>query len=190
MTTLLAALLLATIATAPATGDADRQRPRPARPARDATARKHPILGADAGAAALDVKSRDIEIIVVGDVEDSDPGRTNLLELGNVSYRPPSGSAGRSAGRGSSPVTILRRMVTVRIGAGRTGFAPLRAFLQADDGRCRIRVDGKTLTAAPQVIDPLAPLGQPVSHVVEIEIATTATEGPVATSISWTSDAQ
>ena len=79
-------------------------------------------------------------------------------------------------------------MVTVRIGTERTGFAPLRASLQADDGRCRIRVDGKTLTAVPQVIDPLAPLGQAVAHVLEIEIPTTAAEGPVAASISWTSD--
>jgi hypothetical protein len=79
-------------------------------------------------------------------------------------------------------------VVTVRIGTERTGFAPLRAHLQSDDGRCRIRVDGKTLTAVPQVIDPLAPLGQAVAHILEIEIATTAAEGPVAASISWTSD--
>jgi hypothetical protein len=81
-------------------------------------------------------------------------------------------------------------MVTVRIGRGRTGFAPLRASLQSDDGRSRIRVDGKTLTAVAQVIDPLAPLGQAVSHVVEIEIPATVSEGAVSASIAWTSDAQ
>jgi hypothetical protein len=171
MTALLAALLLAAIATP------------------DSPPRKRPPIVAEAVATALDRRSRDIEIIVVGDVEDSAPGGKNVLELGKVSYRPGTDGTGRPPGRGSSPVTILRRVVTVRIGTGRTGFAPLRASLQADDGRCRIRVDGKTLTAAPQVIDPLAPRGQPVRHVIEIEIAATAAEGPVSASMSWTSDA-
>jgi hypothetical protein len=171
MTALLAALLLATIATP------------------DSPHRKRPPIVADAVANALDRKSRDIEIIVVGDVEDGVPGGKNVLELGEVSFRPSTRGTGRPSGRGSSAATILRRVVTVRIGTGRTGFAPLRASLQADDGRCRIRVDGKTLTAAPQVIDPLAPLGQPVSHLIEIEIAATAAEGPVSASISWTSEA-
>ena len=171
MTTFLAAFLLAAIAPS------------------DAPPRKRKPIVAEAVATALDRKSRDIEIIVVGDVEDSSPGGTNVLELGQVSYRPLSRGGGRSAGGGAHPVTVLRRVVTVRIGTERTGFAPLRASLQADDGRCRIRVDGKTLTAVTQVIDPLAPLGQPVSHVIEIEIETTAAEGPVSASISWTSDA-
>ena len=106
-----------------------------------------------------------------------------MLELGQVSYQP------RPGGHGARKVTVLRRIVTVRIGTARTGFAPLRAAVSGDDGRCRIRVDGKTLTAVPQVIDPLAPLGQAVSHVIEIEIAATAAEGPVSVSIAWTSDA-
>jgi hypothetical protein len=179
MTAFLAALLLATLAA-----------PRAPQTPADPTHRKRAPIVAESVAAALDRKGRDIEIIVVGDVEDSAPGGTNVLELGAVSYRPESHAASGSAGRGTHRVTILRRMVTVRIGTGRTGFAPLRASLQADDGRCRIRVDGKTLTAVPQVIDPLAPLGQPVRHVIEIEIASTAAEGPVSASISWTSDAQ
>jgi hypothetical protein len=98
--------------------------------------------------AALDRKRADIEVTVVGDVEDSAPGG-NVLELGEVSYRPDPGAASGSAGRGQR-ATILRRFVTVRIGTARTGFAPLRASLQGGDGRCRIRVDGKALTAAAQ----------------------------------------
>jgi hypothetical protein len=187
MTSLLAALLLATLATPP---DADRNPPRPARPTPAPTPRKRAPLVSRAVVSALERKGRDIEIIVVGDVEDSAPGGTNVLELGNVSYQAHTPTAGRSAGGDASRVTILRRVVTVRIGTERTGFAPLRAALQGGDGRCRIRVDGRTLTAAAQVIDPLAPLGQPVSHVVEIEIETTAAEGPVSASISWTSDPQ
>lgn len=151
------------------------------------TPRKRTPLADPTVAAALDRRSRTIEIIVVGDAEDGVAGGRNVVELGRVSYRPPTGAA-RSAGRRSPAVTILRRVVTVRIGTERTGFAPLRAHLQVVDGRCRIRVDGTTLTAVAQVIDPLAPLGQAVAHVLEIEIATTAAEGPVAASISWTSD--
>jgi hypothetical protein len=151
------------------------------------TPRKRSPAAEQAVAAALDRRSRVIEIIVVGDAEDGVAGAPNVVELGRVSYRPPTGAA-RSAARGSPAVTLLRRVVTVRIGTERTGFAPLRAHLQTVDGRCRIRVDGTTLTAVPQVIDPLAPLGQAVAHVLEIEIPTTATEGPVAASISWTSD--
>jgi hypothetical protein len=139
--------------------------------------------------AALDRKGRDIEVTVVGDVEDSVPGGTNVLELGEVSYRPDPAAASGSAGRSGQRPTILRRFVTVRIGTARTGFAPLRAALQGGDGRCRIRVDGKTLTAAAQVIDPLAPLGQPVRHVIEIEIDKETPAGPVSASIAWTSDA-
>jgi hypothetical protein len=166
MTALLAVLLLAALAAPPAV-------------------KRKPIVSA-AVAAALDRKGNDIEIIVVGDAEDGQSAGSNVLELGRVSYQPPS-HGGR---RGGPPVSIVRRTVTVRIGAGRTGFAPLRAALSGSDGRCRIRVDGRTLTTVPQVIDPLAPLGQPVAHVVEIEIADTAAEGPVSASIAWTSDPQ
>jgi hypothetical protein len=171
MTATLAVLLLSAIATA----------------SDPPSARKRTSTAEQAVAAALDRRSRVIEIIVVGDAEDGVAGAPNVVELGRVSYRPPTRAA-RSAGRGAPAVTLLRRVVTVRIGTDRTGFAPLRAHLQTFDGRCRIRVDGTTLTAVPQVIDPLAPLGQAVAHVLEIEIATTAAEGPVAASISWTSD--
>jgi hypothetical protein len=181
-------LLLAILATSLTPGDEDGPRTGQTRQAPDATPRKRTPMVNGAVATALNRRSRDIEIVVVGDFEDGVPGGTNVVELGRVSYRPQTATAGRSGGRRSEMVTIIRRMVTVRIGTGRTGFAPLRASLQADDARCRIRVDGKTLTVVPQAIDPLAPLGQPVAHVLEIEIATTAAEGPVSASISWTSD--
>ena len=167
MTPLLFALLLANLAT-------------PAPPHR-----KRAPVATEAVAAALNPRSPDIEIIVVGAVEDAAHGGANVLELGQVSYQPQAGGTRH----GARKVTVLRRMVTVRIGTARTGFAPLRAALSGDDGRSRIRVDGKALTAVPQVIDPLAPLGQPVTHVIEIEIAATTVEGPVSASISWTSDA-
>jgi hypothetical protein len=179
MTAVLAAVLLATLAAS---------RPPGATP--DPAPRKRAPIVAEAVAAALERKGRDIEIVIVGDVEDAAPRGSNVLELGEVSYRPESRTGERSEGRGARRATILRRMVTVRIGTARTGFAPLRASLQADDGRCRIRVDGKTLTAVPQMIDALAPLGQPVRHVIEIEIQATTAEGPVSASISWTSDVQ
>jgi hypothetical protein len=173
MTVLIAALLLGTITASPI----------PPAPPRNRTP-----IASQAVANALEPKRRDIEITVVGDVEDGAPGTTNIVELGRVSYWPGTPTAARSEGRRSQPFTLVRRVVTVRIGTERTGFAPLRASLQTDDGRCRIRVDGKTLTAVPQVIDALAPLGQAVPHVLEIEIPATAAEGPIAASISWTSD--
>jgi hypothetical protein len=189
MTVLLAALLLAAAAAVPTTHDVDRQRPPPERATPDARPGKRTPIVAPAVADVLARGGPVIEIIVVGDAEDGAAGGTNVLEMGTVSYRPHTNSASQTSGRRSYPVTIQRRVVTVRIGTDRNGFAPLRAFLQGGDGRCRIRVDGKTLTAVPQVIDPLAPLGQPVSHVIEIEIPTTAAEGPVSASIGWTSDA-
>ena len=167
MTLLLAALLLA----------------KPAAPA--PPQRKRAPVVAEAVVTALSPRQHDIEIIVVGAVEDAAQGGANVLELGQVSYQPPPGGTRH----GARKVTVLRRMVTVRIGTARAGFAPLRAAVSGDDGRSRIRVDGKTLTAVPQLIDALAPLGQPVTHVIEIEIAAAAAEGPVSASISWTSDA-
>jgi hypothetical protein len=173
MPVLIAALLVATLAALPAT---------------DAPPRHRTPITSQAVANALEPKRRDIEITVVGDVEDGAPGGTNVVQLGRVSYWPGTPAATRSGGRRSQPFTLVRRMITVRIGTERTGFAPLRAALQADDARFRIRVDGKALSAVPQVIDALAPLGQAVPHVLEIEIPTTAAEGPIAASISWTSD--
>jgi hypothetical protein len=175
MTVLLAATLLLTTITAS---------PAPPAPPRAP-------ISSQAIANALDPKSRVIEVIAVGDAEDHAPGGTNVIALGRVSYWPARGATTtRSEGRRSEPFTVVRRTITVRIGTERMGFAPLRAALQTDDGRCRIRVDGKTLTAAPQVIDALAPLGKAVAHVLEIEIPTSAAEGLIAASISWTSDLQ
>ena len=187
-TACLAALGLLTLS--PASSAADRRPRDPDRPASDPVARKRAPMAAPSVAAALERKRADIEVTVIGDIEDSVPGGTNVLELGEVSYRPDTGADSGSAGRGGQRATILRRSVTVRIGTARTGFAPLRASLQGGDGRCRIRVDGKTLTAAAQVIDPLAPLGQPVPHVIEIEIDKETAAGPISASIAWTSDAQ
>jgi hypothetical protein len=174
MTVLLAATLLTAISASPA--------PSP-------TPRTRTPIASQAVANALDPKHRVIEVIAVGNAEDGAPGGTNVVELGRVSYWPaPGAAAAHPTGRRSEPFTLVRRVVTVRIGTERTGFAPLRAALQTDDGRCRIRVDGKTLTVATQVIDALAPLGKAVAHVIEIEIPTSVPEGPIAASISWTSD--
>jgi hypothetical protein len=189
MTPLFAALLAASITAAPVFADGDRDKPRPPRPGHDRTRVKRPPVVAPAVAAALDRRNRDIEVVAVGDVEDGAFGGSNVIELGSVSYQANRRAAGRSAARGARGMTVLKRHITVRIGQERVGFAPLRAHLQADDGRCRIRVDGKLLTAVPQMIDPLAPLGQAVRHVVEIEILDTASAGPVAVLIAWTSDA-
>src|SRR4029077_7988125 len=83
MTVPIAALLLGTITASPIP---------PAPP------RNRAPIASQAVASALEPKRRDIEIIVVGDVEDGAPGGTNVVELGRVAYWPGTPTA-RAEGR-------------------------------------------------------------------------------------------
>jgi hypothetical protein len=101
------------------------------------------------------------------------------LDLGRV-------VAGRCLPR-SCRRTVVRRRFRLRID-GRSAaarFVRLRAFVQNDMPGTRVRVDGRLLTSAPQLIDPAAPLGVPVAHTVEIEVPASEPQGMLAQTIVW-----
>lgn len=100
-----------------------------------------------------------------------------VLETGTIVWR---GGARRSA--------VTRRTVRVRIGEPSNeprGSVTMRAFLETNDPRCTIRVDGVTLGAAPRVIRRHAPVGVAFTHRIEIEVPVTAVDGPLHASIGW-----
>ena len=83
---------------------------------------------------------------------------------------------------------IVKRTLTVRIGQTSEearGTATLRAFLQAPDPYCTIRLDGIVLGTAPRVIAANAPIGIAVTHRLEVEVPVTAPEGTVASTITF-----
>lgn len=83
--------------------------------------------------------------------------------------------------------TVVRRQFRLRIdGAATTArFVRTRAYLQSDASGHRVRIDGRLLTAGPQLIDAMIPLGVPVVHTLEIEVPTTEPAGMLAESILW-----
>lgn len=84
--------------------------------------------------------------------------------------------------------TRTTRAVTLRIGEPSResrGNATLRAYLQAPDARCIVRIDGVPLTVAPRVIRRNAPIGIAFTHRIDIEVPRTAAGGPLQASIGW-----
>jgi hypothetical protein len=80
----------------------------------------------------------------------------------------------------------VRRPFGIRLDAqGKTGVATLRAFLETYDGRCVIRIDGKTVGTVPVVIDAQAPLNEVTTHILEIEVPASVPEGAFASSVRW-----
>jgi hypothetical protein len=106
--------------------------------------------------------------------------QTNL-DLGSVAHD------GRTAR--STRTTRIVQTVGVRIerksGAATSGTASVRAYLQAPDGRCTVRVDGIAIGATSQVVDPRAAIGTTVAHRIEIEIPTSVPEGALFSAIGW-----
>jgi hypothetical protein len=89
-------------------------------------------------------------------------------------------------GRGESMRTVTRKAFGIRIdAAGTTGTATLRAFLETQDGRCIVRIDGIALGTVPVVIDAQTPIGQVTNHTLEIEVPKSAPEGVFASSVRW-----
>ena len=97
--------------------------------------------------------------------------------------------AGTIAWRGGSRrSSVTTRNVTMRIGEPSReprGTATLRAFVEAFDPRCAVRIDGVPLTTAPRVIRRLAPIGIAFNHRIEIEVPVAAADGPLQVSIGW-----
>jgi hypothetical protein len=182
MSSVLFALFVAAATASPARVEVD------SRGGAERAARAARPLAPFATTAALEPASLEIVVTVVAVPDQAPSGASSVLDLGSVSYASTARVRGRSSARAAADVIVMRRMVSVRIGTVRAGFAPLRARLGLDDSRCRILVDGRVLTAVPQIVDPLSPLGLAVTHVVEIEIPVTASEGLLSASIEWTSD--
>jgi len=91
------------------------------------------------------------------------------------------------AGVASRPRGVIVRTFGIRIDSGTrtTGTAVLRVWLESDDGRSTIRIDGKPLGALPRVLDAHAPLGHVTTHRLEIEVPPGVNEGAFGSSIRW-----
>jgi hypothetical protein len=86
--------------------------------------------------------------------------------------------------------TVVRRRIRLRVD-GRRGarrFVRVRAFVQNEMPGHRVRVDGRILTSAPQLIDAVAPLGVPVAHTLEIEVHASEPPGMLSQTIVWVAE--
>jgi hypothetical protein len=104
--------------------------------------------------------------------------RAGLLDLGSVTH------AGANAKRDRTVRSETIQLRVDRRGSSR-GSASLRAFLLAPDARCSIRIDGQLLGIGPVIIDPQVPIGAVTSHRIDVDVLTTAPEGPLTTWIGW-----
>jgi hypothetical protein len=104
-----------------------------------------------------------------------------ILDLGTVVGTP---------GGPRSSSTVIRRQVIVRLVStdGRPGVATLRAALQTDDRRHRVRIDGVLLSTVPRVVDANAVVGLAVRHIIEVEVPHSEPAGELLTSITWTAE--
>ncbi|MFL6246813.1 MAG: hypothetical protein ACJ74H_12355 [Thermoanaerobaculia bacterium] len=81
-----------------------------------------------------------------------------------------------------------RRTFGIRIGRPSRearGHATLHAFLETSDPRCIVRLDGMVLGPQPRIIDRFTPIGITTTHRLEIEVAASAPEGALLTTIGW-----
>jgi len=82
----------------------------------------------------------------------------------------------------------IRRQFGIRIlraGGVSWGTATVVARLNSPDGRSSLRIDGQLLTGSPIVVSARAAVGAMTIHILEIEVADSASAGPLAASISW-----
>ena len=96
------------------------------------------------------------------------------------------------AGVASRPRGVIVRTFGVRIdSATRTiGTAIVRAWIETNDGRSTIRIDGHPLGAQPGIIDAHAPLGHVTTHRLEIEVPANVDPGAFASSIRFEVETQ
>jgi len=118
----------------------------------------------------VDVRAAEARLIVAG----SDA----WVDLNSVSQQ--AGSMGKSV--------RVRRQFGIRIlraGGVSWGTAMVTARLGSPDGRSVLRIDGQALGSTPVVINSRATVGGMTIHTLEIEVAGSVAEGPLAASISW-----
>jgi hypothetical protein len=107
-------------------------------------------------------------------------GADAMVDVGTMSR------AQTHKGRGDSMRTVTRKAFGIRVDApGMTGTATLQAYLETQDGRCVVRIDGIELGTVPVVIDAQTPIGQVTNHTLEIEVPKSAPEGVFASSVRW-----
>jgi hypothetical protein len=105
-------------------------------------------------------------------------GNDGWLDVRQVSYKPGS----------REPVTRMRRQFGIRIlraGEVSTGTARITARLESWDGRATVRLDGRTLTAVPLLVDAHAAVGGVAVHQLEIDVPVSVPAGPLAAAIAW-----
>ena len=106
-----------------------------------------------------------------------------LLDLGTVS--------GSSEGAGTrSPTWKIRRSIVLRLRSDTGVRGPARVWvsLASDTPSVRVRLDGRVLSTAPQLISPNAPVGRPLSHNLEIEVSSNAAPGPLEAILNWSAE--
>lgn len=86
---------------------------------------------------------------------------------------------------GPTSQQITRHRFGIRLDGPAEGVAMLRAYLETDDGRSRIRIDGLQLGTTPRVIHANAPIGRTAMHTLEIEVPPTVDAGAFASAIRW-----
>jgi hypothetical protein len=85
-------------------------------------------------------------------------------------------------------VTRMRRQFGIRIsrdGEASWGTGRITARLESWDGRATVKLDGRTLTAVPLLVDAHAVVGGVAVHQLEIEVPVSVPAGPLAASIAW-----
>jgi len=91
------------------------------------------------------------------------------------------------AGVASRPRGVIVRSFGLRLDTGTrtTGTAVLRVWLESNDGRSTIRIDGIPLGTLPRVLDAHAPLGHVTTHRLEIEVPPDVDAGNFGSAIRW-----
>jgi hypothetical protein len=83
--------------------------------------------------------------------------------------------------------TIIHREFAIRLlsSSNPTGMAIVSAWLQVDDRRARVRIDGRLLSDAPLVVDADAVIGSAARHTIEVEVPYSEPAGPLVSRITW-----
>lgn len=87
--------------------------------------------------------------------------------------------------------TAVRRQFRLRIDGVATTARTARThvFLQNGMPGHRVRLDGRLLSSAPQLVDPVVPLGVAVVHTLEIEVPSSEPAGMLNENLVWLAEA-
>jgi hypothetical protein len=119
-------------------------------------------------------------------IEFVDVGGTALMAAGSDAWVDLA-TVSQQAGSMAKSVRIRRQVGirVVRAGVVSWGTATVTARLNVTDGRSSVRIDGQAMTTAPTVVTTRAAIGALTIYTIEIEVAGSATDGPLEASIAW-----